>query len=218
MIALRQRVLVVDDHQTFAELLEFALEREESLEFAGYAASGAQAREQVALLQPQLVLMDVQLPDADGIELTAELVTANPELLVVVLTAHPDTELVTRAGTAGACGFLPKSGPLGDMLAVMRVARPGQLVLPPGLLRMLQASPASDATAAAAKAGLTGRELEVLQHLGTGLDPNSIAKQLGISLHTCRGHVKAILSKLHAHTQLEAVVLANRAGLIRVGH
>lgn len=214
--SVKVRVLVVDDHRTFGELLEIALEREPGLEFVGHALSGLEARGKVALLHPDLVIMDVQLPDGDGIDLAGELVRADPALRVIVLTAQPTTEMVTRAGDAGACGFLPKSGALEDMLEVVRTARPGRLVLPPQLLRMLRPA-TSGPTEASPAADLTSRELEVLRHLGRGIDQQKIARQLGISLHTCRGHVKSVLSKLHAHSQLEAVVTANRAGLIRVG-
>ncbi|MGA8046646.1 MAG: response regulator transcription factor [Dermatophilaceae bacterium] len=209
------RVLVVDDHQTFAELLVRALNSETDLDCVGHAQSSGEALEAVRHLRPDVVLMDVHLPDRDGISTTAELVGDWPELKVLILTAYASLEDIQRAATAGASGFLAKNGSLAEVLLGLRTARRGSLILPDGLLARLSA--AGDRHRAAQHWGLTPREWEVLQQLGLGRDPRSIAKELGVSLHTCRGYVKAVLGKLGVHSQLEAVVLATRTGLIRPG-
>ncbi len=209
------RVLVVDDHRTFAELLSRALDGEPDLECVGYARDSAQAVRAVSALAPEVVIMDLRLPDRDGITTTAELTREHPELKVLILTAHAGPTEMARAGAAGAAGFLAKDGSLTDVLAAIRNAKRGSLILPPSVLAGFAArdpewQPAADP-------GLTPRELEVLRLLGQGRDPRAIAKELGVSLHTCRGYVKGLLAKLDVHSQLEAVVVATRAGLITVG-
>lgn len=209
------RVLVVDDHRTFAELLSRALNAEPDLECVGHAQNSNEAQVAVARLHADVVLMDVRLPDRDGIRTAAELVTDHPELKIIVLTAHATLADIERAAAAGVCGFLAKDGSLADVLEGLRTARRGSLILPDGLLDRL--SSLGERDRAAWPWHLTPRELEVLTLLGLGRDPRSIAKELGVSLHTCRGYVKEILAKLNVHSQLEAVVLATRSGLIRLG-
>ena len=211
----RMRVLVVDDHQTFAELLSRALDAESDLECVGHAQDSSEALAAVARLHPDVVLMDVHLPDRDGIRTTAELVRRHPDLKILILTAHASLADIERAATSGACGFLAKDGSLADVLHGLRTARRGSLILPDGLLSRLSAVGERHTTMR--QWHLTPRELEVLRLLGLGRDPRSIAKELGVSLHTCRGYVKAVLAKLGVHSQLEAVVLGTRTGLLRLG-
>lgn len=210
----RSRILVVDDHRTFAELLSRALDAESDLECVGHAQDARQALSDVARLAPDVVLMDVHLPDRDGISTTADLVAAYPELKVLILTAYASVADIQRAGAAGACGFLAKDGSLSDVLDALRTARSGSLILPDGLLARLSAFGERDQTMR--QWHLTPRELEVLRLLGLGRDPRAIAKELDVSLHTCRDHVKRVLTKLGVHSQLEAVVVATRTGLIRL--
>ncbi len=207
------RVLVVDDHRTFAELLGRALDVEEDLVCVGHALNGDEALRMVAELEPDLVLMDLDLPGRDGISITADLTAAFPDLRVLILTAHPGTAELTRAGSAGACGFLAKDGSLDEVLAALRTAHRGRLILPSDLAAGFARVPLPREH----ESGLTPRELEVLRLLGQGHDPRAIARELGVSLYTCRGYVKSVLAKLDVHSQLEAVVAASRSGLIRVG-
>jgi len=210
-----RRVLVVDDHRTFAELLARALSGEPDLECVGDTQSAHGARLQVDLLHPDVVVTDVDLgPDAeDGIALTQSLTAACPHLLVVVLSALADKDLVRRAAAAGAVGVVPKDGSVAELLDVLRRVRRGDLVLHPELMSSLLTGggPSRD------PAALTPREHDVLELLAAGLDTRTIARELSISVHTCRGYVKSLLVKLDAHTQLEAVVTASRLGLTRVG-
>lgn len=209
------RVLVVDDHLTFAELLSRALDAQPDLECVGHAQTSEEAMAAVARLLPDVVIMDVRLPDVDGIMTSANLVSRYPELKILILTANASLLDIERAASAGACGFLAKDGSLAEVLTALRAARRGSLILPDGLKARLSAEGEQAATGNGW--GLTPRELEVLTMLGLGHYPRSIAKELGVSLHTCRGHVKGVLAKLGVHSQLEAVVLATRAGLIRLG-
>jgi DNA-binding NarL/FixJ family response regulator len=207
-------VVVIDDHRTFAELLALALKGEPDLNCAGTAESLREGLAMVDRLRPEVVVMDVNLGDGDGIDATARLVEQYPDLRVVVLTAHADRAAMHRASDAGACALLPKDGSLSDMLSVLRTAHQGGFVVHPRLLKRI-VSPARPVSTSYVPP-LTRREQEVLQLLADGLDARAVAHRLGITLHTCRGYIKNLLLKLDAHSQLEAVAIATRNGLVRV--
>jgi DNA-binding NarL/FixJ family response regulator len=206
-------VIVIDDHVTFAELLALALRGEPDLRCVGTAENLEDGLALVDRFRPGVVVMDVQLGDGDGIAATAEVVRRYPGTRVVVLTAHADRSVMHRASDAGACALLPKDGALSDMLAALRNARQGGFVVHPRLLKRI-VSPMGPPTEYVPP--LTRREQDVLQLLADGLDARATAKRLGISLHTCRGYIKNLLLKLDAHSQLEAVAIATRTGLVRV--
>jgi DNA-binding NarL/FixJ family response regulator len=205
-------VLVVDGHQTFAELLGVALAGQPELHYVGHARTGEQAIRMVQELRPNVVLLDPDLPDADGIAIAELLRHRQPDTRFVILTANNESALVGRATAAGASGFLSKNGPLGDVINAVRTAHGGGMTVSTDILARLLRSTAPVVGPRAG--GLTAREHEVLVLMGSGLDPRAIARRLGISLHTCRGYVKAVLGKLGAHSQLEAVAVATRRGLL----
>ncbi len=209
------RILIADDHSTFAELFAMGLEREPDLEAVGHARTAAEAVQLTESLQPDIVIMDVRLGDGDGIEVTALLTERYADLCVVILTGHPDPSVVARAAQAGACGFLPKGGALAAMLHALRSARRGSLVLPPEMLELMTEA-AAPVAAVATVPSLTAGELEVLDLLGRGLNPRTIASRTGRSVDECRALLAGVMTKLGAHSQLEAVVTANRYGLISV--
>lgn len=206
------RVLVVDDHTVFTQLLAQALDHEDDLSCVGSAYDIRSGMALVESLQPDVVIMDVRLDDGDGIAATAALTHRFPDLVVVVLSAFVDAALLTRAAAAGAAALIPKSGDLDDMLRTLRTVRPGEFCVEPRLLRQLVG-----AAPVIRGPGLTDRELQVLRMLAAGINLGSTARELGNSLNTTRGHVKSILTKLDVHSQLEAVVVAVRRGLIDVG-
>ncbi|MFC5380654.1 response regulator [Aquipuribacter nitratireducens] len=205
-----RRVLVVDDHTTFAELLVLALEREPDLECVGHAATVEAGIDLVDRTRPDVVVMDVRLPDGTGFAATRRILELAPGTTVVVLTAHASPDFVAQAAGAGATAFLPKGGSLAVLLDTVREARPGRLLVHPSLVARAR----SAAHDGGVYTDLTQREAEVLELMGQGHDVTRIARRLGMSENTCRGHVKAILVKLDAHTQLEAVVKAVRRGLL----
>jgi DNA-binding NarL/FixJ family response regulator len=208
------RVLVVDDHRTFADLLARALAAEPGLECVAQAHTSAEAVVAVGQHRPDVVLMDLQLPDRDGIATTALLTASHPQLRVLILTAQAGPAEMARAAAAGAAGFLAKDGSLSDVLDAVRSAERGTLILPPSVTAGFAQHDGS--LARSDNPGLTPRELQVLRLLGQGRDPRGIARELGVSLNTCRGYVKSILAKLEVHSQLEAVVVGTRMGLIPV--
>ena len=208
------KVLVVDDHSTFAELLTGAIDQEPDLVSVGHATTGAAGVAMFDKLRPDVVLMDLQLPDIDGFAATAQIVAISPQARVIMLTAHVTVAVVAAAAASGVCGFLPKDGHLADMLKTVRTAEPGNLAVDPALLARLIGQPQAPSRTLARP--LSQRELTVLTRMADGKDVTSIARELRISAHTCRGHVKAVLDKLGAHSQLEAVVIAVRIGLIAI--
>jgi DNA-binding NarL/FixJ family response regulator len=206
-------VLVVDGHQTFAELLGVALRGQPDLRYVGHARNGQQAIQLAAELKPDVILLDPELPDADGIAIAEMLRHRQPDTRVVILTASSEATLVGRATAAGAAGFLSKNGALGDVLHAVHTAHGGGMTVSTDILARLLRSTAP--VVGPRGGGLTAREHEVLELMASGLDPRAIARRLGISVHTCRGYVKAVLAKLDAHSQLEAVAVATRRGLIQ---
>lgn len=207
------RVLVVDDHATFAELLTDALDREPDLESVGHATTAADGVAMFRELRPGLVLMDIQLPDGTGFDATRQIMQIDPFARVIVLTAHAKPEFAGDALVAGACGFLAKDGTLADMLTAVRTAGPGHVAVDPDLMIQLIAETAAPP---AATVRLSDRQLDVLALLARGEDVQHIAKELNISLSTCRSYVQTILTRLKAHSQLEAVVIAARLGLVTI--
>jgi len=210
------RVLVVDDHNAVAQAVAMAIESQPDLLCVGTAGTVEEARRLAAELAPDVVLIDVQLPDGDGIDAAAELRRSNPRVRVLVLTAHTAVGVLARAASAGVCGFLPKESSIHEVLKAIRVARDGGMIVNGATLtavldRIATANGQPQVTAADL---FTPRELDVLRGLASGSDPQSIARDLGMSVNTSRGHVKSILGKLGAHSQLEAVVIAMRRGLL----
>lgn len=207
----RITVLVVDDHRTFTDLLALALAEQSDLRCVGTAHTVEQGLALADQLRPDIVVMDVRIGDGDGVTATAELMARYPELRVVVLTAHATHDLLERAGAAGACVLLPKDGALSDMLNALRTARRDAFVVHPMLMKTLVGFRREPLPYLPA---LTGRERDVLQMLADGLDARAISARLEISVNTCRGYVRGVLGKLAAHSQLEAVAIAKRHGLI----
>jgi DNA-binding NarL/FixJ family response regulator len=212
----RTTVAIIDDHQTLLDLLSFAMGGEDDIAVVGTATTGAEGVRMVDRIRPDVVLLDFVLPDIDGVEVAGQLVGRHPAVRVVMLTASEDTGLISRAAAAGAAGFVAKTSALEQVLDAIRSARAGSMVVDPAFLAGLLTSRSRQPERApdGGRPPLTPREMEVLKLLGSGLDPRTIARQLSISLHTCRGYVKSMLAKLDCHSQLEAVVTASRLGLL----
>jgi DNA-binding NarL/FixJ family response regulator len=206
------RVLVVDGHRTFADLLSLALSSEPDLRCIGTAGSAAQAVAMAAELRPDVVVMDIEMPRQDGLAATRRLREVLPDVVIVVVTAHRDPQWVLRATQAGASAFVPKNGSLPEMLDVLRRARNGGMLVAASAFGSTTAP--VERSPATPRVELTQRERDVLHCLNRGMAPKAIARVLGISLHTCRGYVKSLLAKLGVSSQLEAVVTAQRLGLV----
>lgn len=208
-----RRVVVVDDHRTFADLLQFALNAEEGMVCVGVAYDPGTGLALVASERPDLVVMDYEFvgDELDGVRATAAITARYPEIHVVLLTGHPDSDLMQQAAEAGASSLMPKDGSLPDLLDALQRTGPGGLLVHPTLLRTIKES--ADGSAGP-DTPLSPRERDVLAMLAIGLRTGAIADQLGITKNTVRGYVKSLLWKLDAHSQLEAVAIARRQGLI----
>lgn len=204
------KVLVVDDHIVFAQLVDRALAHEEDLVCVGIAPSLAKARAMCAAVRPDVVLMDVQLPDGDGIDAGGELVRQYPDIRIVVLSAFVNSALLRRASRTGVTALQAKDGDIDDLLHAIRFSKSGSLAVPPKLLQHL----INEDEPAELHPDLTQRERQVLSLLANGRDLTGISREMSISVHTCRGHVKNLLAKLGVHSQLQAVVVAMRHGLV----
>lgn len=165
------------------------------------------------------VIVGDTLPDAGVWNAVRAFRDLDPEAGVVVLSEDPKAESLREARLAGAAGFVTGDVPIDELVGLVWLGSRGRLFVDADVaLQVAGAAPASpgglDSSPATAETPLTPRELEVLQLLGRGLDPTSIAGELGLSIHTARGHVKRILAKLGAHSQLEAVIVAVQLGLL----
>jgi len=213
------RVLVVEDQQTLAGALQIALGAQPDMDCVGAVGTAQEAVALAAAASPDVVLMDIRLPSgADGIEATRQVKTACPQVRVLILTADATPARLAAAAAAGASGFLAKDSAFPAILAAIRAPVDGKILVEQNtmaaLIESLDRVSAPLDSPMPGQAQLTARERQVLALMGEGLDPQAIARRLVMSRHTARGHVKNILMKLGAHTQLEAVVIATRAGYL----
>lgn len=201
-------VLLVDDHELIRQGLRRNFERDPQFEVVGEAGSASEAEHLVAALHPQVVIMDVRLPDASGLDTTRALRAKYPDLGIVVLTMYAGDEQVLGALDAGASAFIPKSAPAQEVIAAARHAAssPGSFSAADlaGVLRR----------SSNARVVLTTREHEVLALLAQGLSVAEIAKQLFISPSTTKSHIARLYEKLDAGNRAHAMVNAMRLGLL----
>jgi DNA-binding NarL/FixJ family response regulator len=205
------RVLIVDDHPMVRAGLRSMLSGDD-VEVIGEAATGAEAVERAVTLDPALVLLDVELPDMDGLQTLARLKARAPRAAVLMVSMHDDPAIVRRAVEAGAAGYVLKGIGRRELLAAVRAIRDGDSVLDPALLRSL-ASPAREVADAAGQA-LTRVELETLGLLAAGLTNREIAERMRWSVGTVKKYVQRILEKLDVSDRTQAAVVAVRRGLL----
>jgi DNA-binding NarL/FixJ family response regulator len=206
-----RKVLVIDDQRTFADLLGDALNRQPGIDRVVVAYNLAYGISLVDQLDPDVVVLDVVFDGEvrDGVDAAYEIRLGHPQARIVLLTASSNAALIGRATVAGVNALLAKSGALEELLRAVRSDGTG-LIVDALFLESMNAPPAPDPSAPE----LTRRESDVLALLALGMDARAISTQLDISLNTCRSYIKTLLGKLHAHSQLEAVAIARRLGLL----
>ena len=198
------RVLIVDDHAVVREGLRSFLELQEGLTVVGEAADGAEAVEAAERLAPDVVLMDLAMPNVDGVAATRRITAEAPDAQVVVLTSFSDHTRIHDALDAGARGYLLKDAEASEVVRAIHAAARGEAPLDPRVARAVLAR----GTTPAALGGLTAREREVLGLLGTGLANKAIARKLGISEATVKAHLTRIFRQIGVTDRTQAAIWA----------
>jgi DNA-binding NarL/FixJ family response regulator len=209
------RVVVADDHPAIREGLQVLLASAPGIEVIGQAGTGAQAICAADELQPDVIIMDLHMPELDGIEATRQIVQASPHIRVLVLTMLEDDDSVFAAIRAGAHGYLLKGAGGEELARAVAAVNDGDLIIGPGIAQRARTffAPATPPTLPQAFPQLSDREREVLDLLARGLDNATIARQLSIAPKTARNHVSNIFTKLHVADRAQAIVQAREAGL-----
>lgn len=217
------RVLIADDQRLLRASFAVLIGAAPGLEVVGEAGDGLQAVERATALTPDVVLMDIRMPELDGIEATRRICGAAPtaNVKVLILTTFDLDAYVFSALRAGASGFLLKDTPPGDLLAAIKVVAGGEALLAPSVTRRLigefARQPQPRQRPARSLDGVTAREREVLRLVGQGLSNSEIAEHLVISMATVKTHIGQLLAKLHARDRAQLVIAAYESGLVAVG-
>lgn len=210
-------VILVDDHDLFRFGLAAMLQREPDIDVVGQASRGQSGVQLTLELCPQVVLMDLNMPDLDGISATRAILAQSPQTRILVLSAVSEIGDVEAAVLAGACGFLLKDAPVGDVATAVRAASQGQSWLAPraasAVLDSLRRDHAHSNALPPPGDILSARELEVLRLVARGCDNAEIAAELSISPSTAKNHLSNLLTKLGIHNRVQAAVYAVRHGL-----
>jgi DNA-binding NarL/FixJ family response regulator len=215
------RVLIVEDDALMRAGLRGVLSGDPAIEVVGEAGDGREVLHRTRLLSPDIVLMDIRMPDLDGIAATRDVLAAFPDVKVVILTTFERDDYIFGALSAGASGFLLKRTRPEDLLAAIHTVAAGDSLLSPSVTRRVIArmahQPAPDTTRDARLAALTQREREVLELVARGLSNGEIAAALVIEESTVKTHTKRILAKLGVRDRVQAVIFAYEHGLTAPG-
>lgn len=212
------RILVVDDHRLFREGLTALLDAAPDTEVVGEAGTGAEALSRLAELAADVVLMDIMMPDMNGIEATRRLRVDHPQVEVVMLTMLEDDDSLFAAMCAGAHGYILKGADTADVLRTVRAVADGQALFGPAIARRLTTffeHAQRSGQSVSAFPQLTEREREVLDLIAAGLDNHQISARLHISGKTVSNHISNVFAKLHVADRAQAIVAAREAGLGR---
>ncbi|HWA94449.1 MAG TPA: response regulator transcription factor [Terracidiphilus sp.] len=202
------RILVVDDHPVVRQGLHSMLHGESGIEVVGLASSGKEGLTSAATLNPDVVLLDLRMPDLGGVEVISLLRASKPESKILVLTNYQLDEDIFNALEAGALGYLLKTSSQSEMIDAIRIVNQGKRHIPNALARRLAER--------VGRSALSAREVEVLELVVKGLTNKEIAHELKISDITARNHVISLLAKLEARDRTEAATIAIRRGLVKL--
>ena len=206
------RCLIIDDHRMFADSLSRLLADEQDIAVVGVIGDGAAAAQQAVALDPHVVLVDYQMPGTDGVEIARAIKHQQPAIMVVMITGSNDDRVLLAAIDAGCSGFMTKDRAASEVADAVRAAAAGEALISPAQLSRLL--PKLSRTYRTVGDDLTKRELDTLRYLAKGIPNKAIANEMNLSLSTVRNYVQSVLTKLGAHSKLEAVSMAVRAGII----
>jgi NarL family two-component system response regulator LiaR len=209
------RVLIADDHAVVRQGLRTFLELQEDIEVVGDVADGSAAVEAALARSPDVVLMDLLMPEIGGVEAIRLIREQRPQARVLVLTSFQEDEQIFPAVRAGAAGYLLKDVEPHELVRAIRAAHEGEALLHPAVAARLMEEFASEHGPSVAESSLTDREREVLELIGRGLPNKLIARELGIAEKTVKTHVSAVLAKLGVTDRTQAALYAVRNGLLR---
>ena len=207
------QVLVAEDSKEFREGLRDLLKASPDMQLAGEAANGLEALRLAKQLQPDVILMDLHMPDMNGIEATRQILRTSPHMAILVLTMYDDDESVFAAMRAGARGYLLKGALKNEILRAIRGVAAGEAIFGPLIAQRMVDYFSQLRPAAAAFPELTGREQEILTLMAQGKKNPEIAQQLQINLKTVQNHISNIFTKLQVSDRAEAILRAKDAGL-----
>ena len=208
------RVLIVDDHEIVRQGIRAILGESEDIEVVGEASDGLAAIQQVELTKPDVILMDLIMPNMDGVEAIRRITNQQPEVRILVITTYSGDDMVFPAIKAGADGYLLKDAGAGQLVQAIRQVHSGEPSLNPDIARKLMQEISQPKPANPTPDPLTPREEEVLGLLAKGLENHEIADQLVIAEVTVRSHISRILDKLHLANRVQATLYAMREGLV----
>jgi two-component system, NarL family, response regulator NreC len=211
------RILLADDHTVMRNGLRLLLERQPDLKVVGEAADGRQAVDMAAAERPDVVIMDIAMPQLNGVEATRQIVNRNPDAAVVILSMHKDESYVIRSLKAGARAYLLKDSAEADLIAAIAAITEGKSFFSPAVRSLLKEDYMHQLDELGAEDSyelLTNREREVLQLVAEGKSNKEIAGMLNLSLYTVETHRTHILQKLNLHSAPELILYAVRKGII----
>ena len=200
------KVAIVEDNKTVREGFETLLNRTPGFKCVCACGTVGDALKRIPGVQPDVVLMDIQLPDATGVECTAKIKQQMPTVQIVIVTVYEDSERIFQALRAGACGYLLKRAEPEKVIAAVREAREGGVPMTPEIARKVIGQFRQQAADAARVEDLTDREREVLEHVMHGLGNKAIADRLSVSVAAVKWHLQHIYEKLHVHSRTEAAL------------
>lgn len=209
------KVLLADDHRVLRDGLKSMLDQPDEIEIVGEAQDGLQAVEMADRLSPDVIVMDIAMPNLNGIDATRSIRQKHPEIKIVVLTMYETEEYISEILKAGASCYITKDAAGDTLLEAIRMAQMGSVFLQPGsAISVVDQYYLNNGHKEKSDADLTGREVEILGLIVKGMSNKNLASQLGLSLHTIRAHRSNIMHKLDAHNAVELVNKASKLGLV----
>jgi len=210
------KIVIVDDHPVVREGIGAMLKREPDFKIVGEASNGAEAIEKARELSPDVMLMDLRMPEVDGVEAITRIKAEKPDIKFIILTTYSDDEYIFRGIAAGARAYLLKDAPRDELFKAIRAVSRGESLIQPVVASRLLDKLAELSKKSPAVDTLSDREVEVLNLMAKGVSNKNIADQLSITQSTVKTHITSIFQKLDVTTRTEAVTTALKRGIIQL--